>query len=147
MPRNKKEEMMFTTMICTLMVVGMSSYNMILHQQFSAPNMLRSFLPIFLIALILNVFLVGNLAKWITFQLINPVKPLFKMLSMTLVSVVGMVTCMSFVGIVLQGQFFDMTLAVYFNTWRMNAMMALPLQLLIVGPLSRYALKRIQLKG
>ena len=136
MPRNKKEEMMFTTMICTLMVVGMSSYNMILHQQFSAPNMLRSFLPIFLIALILNVFLVGNLAKWITFQLINPVKPLFKMLSMTLVSVVGMVTCMSFVGIVLQGQFFDMTLAVYFNTWRMNAMMALPLQLLIVGPLS-----------
>ncbi len=147
MPRNKKEEMMFTTMICTLMVVGMSSYNMILHQQFSAPNMLKSFLPIFLIALILNVFLVGNLAKWITFQLINPVKPLFKMLSMTLVSVVGMVTCMSFVGIVLQGQFFDMTLAVYFNTWRMNAMMALPLQLLIVGPLSRYALKRIQLKG
>lgn len=58
--------------------------------------------------------------------------------------VLGMVTCMSLFGIILEQGIPDQLLSSYLNAWKMNVIAALPLQLLIVGPISRSILSKIQ---
>ncbi len=69
MPTNKKEGMLFTTLMCFLMVFGMSTYNLLLHGEFSLYALSKGLLPGFIVAFILDVFIVGVLAKKIAFSL------------------------------------------------------------------------------
>ena len=89
LPTNKKEGIIFTTLMCFLMVLGMSAYNLCL-------------------------------------------------------MVLGMVTCMSLFGVIMEQGIPDQLFSAYMNAWKMNVIAALPLQLIIVGPLSRSVLKAIQ---
>lgn len=63
MPTNKKEGMLFTTLMCFLMVFGMSTYNLLLHGEFSLYALSKGLLPGFIVAFILDVFIVGVLAR------------------------------------------------------------------------------------
>lgn len=56
--------------------------------------------------------------------------------------VLGMVTLMSVYGLVAQGQLHGDILPKYLRAWGFNFIMALPLQLIIVGPISRYFLQK-----
>lgn len=58
--------------------------------------------------------------------------------------VIGMVTFMSMFGLVMNGEISTITIATYFNTWITNFIMALPLQLILVGPFSRFILGMVQ---
>ena len=60
------------------------------------------------------------------------------------VMVLGMVTCMSLFGVVIEQGIPDQLLSAYLTAWKMNVIVALPLQLLIVGPISRLVLSTIQ---
>lgn len=40
MPTNKKEGIVFTSLMCFLMVLGMSAYNLVLHDSFSLAALL-----------------------------------------------------------------------------------------------------------
>ena len=104
MPKNKKEGIFFTTLMCLLMVVGMSVYNLMLHQDFSIKNVLVGLLPGFVVAFILDSFVVGVIAKKIAFQLpfIDKTKPIQLILSISTLMVLGMVTCMSLFGLVIE---------------------------------------------
>ena len=51
---------------------------------------------------------------------------------------------MSLFGIILEQGIPDQLLSSYLNAWKMNVIAALPLQLLIVGPISRSVLSKIQ---
>ena len=58
--------------------------------------------------------------------------------------IIGMVTFMSMFGLIMNGQMSSLTIATYLGAWGTNFIMALPLQLIIVGPFSRYILGLIQ---
>lgn len=145
MPTNKKESLLFTSLMCSMMVLGMSVYNLMLHGHFSMGELLKGAIPGIIVAFILDEFVVGILAKKIAFKLpINHEKKIQVILTITFCMVLGMVTCMSLFGIIMELGFPNGMLGLYLHAWKMNFIVALPLQLLIVGPISRKILATIQ---
>lgn len=145
MPTNRKEEVVFTTMMCTLMVSGMSLYNLWLHDKLFFSEFIRGFIPSFMVAFILDIFIVGAGAKKIAFKLpINKSNKIQLTLTLSTLMVVGMVTCMSLFGLIRERGISSTFISDYLNAWEMNILMALPLQLLLVGPFSRKVLCIIQ---
>lgn len=145
MPTNKKEGIIFTTIMCSMMVLGMSLYNLLLHDQLALTPLLTGLVPGFVVAFILDVFVVGVIAKKIAFRL--PIKKENKLQLILIISslmVLGMVTFMSLFGVLIEGGIPDNLWAAYSEAWRMNVIVALPLQLLVVGPVSRTILGNIQ---
>ncbi|KAF1304030.1 DUF2798 domain-containing protein [Enterococcus saccharolyticus] len=145
MPNNKKEEMFFTTIMCMLMVFGMSAYNLVLHQQFSFGALIKGFLPGFIVAFMLDVFLVGAVAKKIVHHLpINKSSKLQVILTITGCMVIGMVLCMSLFGVLMSNGFDVNFWSNYFRAIQLNIIVAFPLQLLVVGPIARLILNKLQ---
>ncbi|PTQ84510.1 uncharacterized protein DUF2798 [Trichococcus patagoniensis] len=145
MPTNKKEGIIFTTIMCFMMVLGMSMYNLLLHDKLALIPLAVGLVPGFVVAFILDVFVVGVIAKKIAFQLpINKGSKLQLILTISSLMVLGMVTCMSLFGVLMEGGIPDDLWAAYSEAWRMNVIVALPLQLLVVGPISRTILGNIQ---
>lgn len=58
--------------------------------------------------------------------------------------VTGMVTFMSIFGLLMRPEIPQNIVSTYFIGWGMNFITALPLQLLIVGPISRLKLQMLQ---
>lgn len=144
MPTNKKEGLFFTTMMCGLMVIGMSIYNLSLHQALTLENFAIGLIPAFIFAFILDVFIVGVVAKKIAFSLpISKEKPILLILTISTLMILGMVTFMSAFGVIMNGQVAQIG-SIYAKTWLLNFVVALPYQLIIVGPLSRFALSQVQ---
>ena len=146
MPTNKKEGLIFTTLMCFLMVFGMSFYNLILHHSFSTSSLLFGIILGFIIAFMLDVFIVGVIAKKIAFNIsfINKRNQISLIIVISCLMVIGMVTFMSVFGLVIENWINSFSLATYWHTWLMNFIVALPYQLIIVGPISRSILKKIQ---
>ena len=145
MPTNKKEGIIFTTIMCFMMVLGMSMYNLLLHDHFGLVPLVVGLVPGFVVAFILDVFVVGVIAKKIAFRL--PIKKGNKLqliLTISSLMVLGMVTFMSLFGVLMEGGIPDNLWAAYSEAWRMNVIVALPLQLLVVGPVPRTILGKIQ---
>ena len=145
MPKNKKEGIIFTTIMCSMMVLGMSLYNLQLHDNLALMPLVAGLVPGFVVALVLDVFIVGVIAKKIAFRL--PIKKENKVqliLTISSLMVLGMVTFMSLFGVLMEGGIPDNLWAAYSEAWRMNVIVALPLQLLVVGPVSRTILGKIQ---
>ena len=63
LPTNKKEGIIFTTLMCFLMVLGMSIYNQLLYNDLSLVSLLTGLVPGFIVAFILDSFVVGVVAK------------------------------------------------------------------------------------
>lgn len=129
-------------MMCAFMVLGMSIYNVLLIEGLSDTFMrtlVRGYLPAFAVALVLDIFVVGPIAKGLAGRLIKANDPMIKkMLLISSFMVLGMVLLMSFYGAVLHAGFSrDLPLA-YVKAAGFNVICALPLQLLVVGPLTRY---------
>lgn len=148
MPQNKKESLIFGLMACGGMVLGMSSYNLWLHQQFSINNLVIGFFPGFIVAFLVENFFVGNLARKIafSFSIVNK-SAVHRMVMISICMILGMVTVMSFYGVMMQGGLGHFTIVNYLNTFAKNLLAALPLQLLIVGPVSRKILTNLQRKA
>ncbi|WP_086348902.1 DUF2798 domain-containing protein [Candidatus Enterococcus clewellii] len=149
MPTNKKESIIFTLMMCTMMVFGMSVYNTFLHKGMGGmtpSEILPGFLPAFLVALVLDVLIVGPFAKNIAFKLLGKNKGKMPLTALVISGcmVLGMVLCMSLFGLIMQQNFSGNVLINYLQAMSLNAVCAFPLQLLIVGPVSRYFLRTIQ---
>lgn len=145
MPTNKKEGIIFTTMMCFLMVLGMSIYNLWLHNALHLSNLFIGLVPGFIVAFILDVFIVGVIAKKIAFKLpVNKQSKMQMIFTISCLMVLGMVTGMSLFGIIFEQGIPEQFLSEYMTAWKMNLIMALPLQLLLVGPISRAVLSTIQ---
>ena len=128
-----------------MMVLGMSLYNLLLHNNLGFVPLAAGLVPGFVVAFILDVFVVGVIAKKIAFRL--PIKKENKLqliLTISSLMVLGMVTFMSLFGVLIEGGIPDKLWAAYSEAWKMNVIVALPLQLLVVGPISRTILGNIQ---
>jgi biotin transporter BioY len=127
------------------MVIGMSIYNLWVHNSLDLIALAIGFIPGFIVAFVLDVFIVGVVAKKLAFKLpINKASKCQLILTISTLMVIGMVTFMSVFGLIMNGNISDITFSDYLQAWKTNIVMALPLQLLIVGPVSRQVLSVIQ---
>lgn len=148
MPQTKKEGLFFTTIVCFCMVISMSAYNLFLHGQFSLSNLFGGLVPGFIVAFIFDVLVVSAPAKKIAFSLpVNKEKKIHMIIAVSSCMVLGMVFFMSMYGVFMQFGFNEHFLSYYSGTFAQNLIMALPLQLLIVGPICRMILRMSRQKN
>lgn len=147
MGRNKKEAILFTFIMCALMVLGMSIYNVVLMEGWSGSvikDVLIGYLPAFIVAFILDVFVVGKVAKGIAYKLVKDNDPMIKKIMLiSFFMVTGMVLFMSFYGAVLHVGFSAELPIAYLSAIGKNFIFALPLQIILVGPLTRFIFVKI----
>lgn len=152
MPNNKHESLIFTIMMCFVMVLGMSLYNAYLIQgQVSAAMVSQAWLGFpfaYIVAMALDVLVVSKNAKTVAFKYI--IKPeqsqAVKGITISICMVIPMVICMSGYGAVIgalhTGVWQDLV-GQWINNIGKNVLVALPLQLLIAGPLVRKTFRRV----
>ncbi|MCK8617033.1 DUF2798 domain-containing protein [Fructobacillus sp. M158] len=147
MPRNLKEELFFMLIMAGLMVFGMSVYNVYLADGYSShfwTEIIIGYPIALLVAMIADGSIVGPIAKGLAFKVIVPrfkdTEGLKIPITISLLMVAGMVTLMSVFGLVINGK----ALSHYPSAWLLNLVLALPLQLLIVAPIARFALSKVQ---
>lgn len=149
MGQTKLQKFIFTLMMCFGMVLGMTVYNMILNEGFHSDlltNLLKEFWLGFAVALLLDVFVVGKLAKPIAFKIVKPTretKQIKVILAISSCMVVGMVLFMSMFGAIVACGFTVDALKLYPLCIVRNFVMALPLNLLVVSPLVRFLFGKI----
>lgn len=149
MGKTKSQQFIFTLMMCFGMVLGMTIYNMLLNEGFHDQffnHLLKDFWLGFIVALLLDVFVIGKLAKPIAFKIVKPnatTKPIKIILTISSCMVVGMVLCMSMYGAIIAVGFNAMALKIYPLCIIRNFVVALPLNLLIVSPLVRFTFGRL----
>ncbi|KML32188.1 MULTISPECIES: hypothetical protein [Rossellomorea] len=144
MPSSKKEGLIFGVMMCFGMVIVMSLYNAVINgtiQDFSMFSVVEIVIGL-VIALLLDIAVVGPLARKIAFSLpIDRSKKINMILAMSTCMVIGMVLFMSVFGLVTavfaHGLEVENLFIAYLMIAGKNVIMALPLQLLIMGPLVR----------
>ena len=144
MPKSLGQEILFTIMMVFVMVYAMICYNIALAMGgLSNSVFLLAFheLPIMApIAFVIDFFIVGLLAKKITFSKFNPeqTNPVFIILSISICSVWMMCPLMSLAATILfKGGFQKEMISIWLQTTAFNYPMAAFWQLLVAGPLVR----------
>ncbi|WP_297712539.1 DUF2798 domain-containing protein [Clostridium sp.] len=149
MGQTKLQKFIFTLMMCFCMVLGMTIYNMILNEGFHSNllnNLLKEFWLGFIVALLLDIFIVGKLAKPIAFKIVKPnkeTKQIKIILAISSCMVIGMVLFMSMFGAIIAAGFNIDALKLYPLCIVRNFVVALPLNLLIVSPIVRFLFTKI----
>jgi hypothetical protein len=146
LPTTKRESLYFGIMMCFGMVLVMTVYNLSI-------NGLIGVIPIgemvvegivgFIIALLLDLFIVGPVAKKVAFKLpFDTSKKVFVILAISFCMVVGMVLFMSLYGLgtayLSNGISSGSLITSYLSIVMKNFIFAFPLQLLIMGPIVRF---------
>lgn len=154
LPRSLKESLIFTNLMCSMMVLAMSCWNLFVAGHFSWSHVFLGFLPGFLVAFLLDWYIVGPIAKKAAVHyIIQPtarqnqghVPKIIPILAISSCMVLGMVTCMSLYGLLFSQGLTGLTLSTYLKAWGTNFIMAVPLNLLVVGNISRFILGKIQI--
>ena len=149
MGQTKFQKFIFTLIMCFFMVLGMTTYNIILNEGFHSNllnNLLKDFWLGFIVALLLVVFIVGKLAKPLAFKIVKPnkeTKQIKIIIAISSCMVVGMVLFMSMFGAIVSSGFTIAALKLYPLCILRNFIMALPLNLLIVSPIVRFSFNKI----
>ncbi|WP_151737054.1 DUF2798 domain-containing protein [Paenibacillus tengchongensis] len=147
MGRNKKEALIFTSIMCVFMVFGMSVYNVVIFSGLTRSllgDVLSTLLPALAVALVCDIFIVGKLAKGAAGKWLKPDAPVIrKVLTISCLMVCGMVLCMSLYGTLAHYGLAGNFISHYLTTAGLNFICALPLQLLIVGPLTRFLFTKL----
>lgn len=149
MGQTKLQKFIFTLMMCFCMVLGMTIYNIILNEGFHSNllnNLLKEFWLGFIVALLLDIFIVGKLAKPIAFKIVKPnkeTKQIKIILAISSCMVIGMVLFMSMFGAIIAAGFNIDALKLYPLCIVRNFVVALPLNLLIVSPMVRFLFNKI----
>lgn len=155
MPTTRKENLQFGMMMCLGMVIVMTFYNLILNGIGGPIHIKEIALELligFIIALLIEICIVGPCAKKLVFALpFDKSNKVNIIIAMATAMVIGMVFFMSFYGMAmiylhggLQG---DSFISMYFSIFIKNFIMAYPLQLIIMGPLVRFLFGKFVMKN
>ena len=153
MPTNKRESLIFTIIMCFCMVLWMSIYNVLrVHGWHFDLGILAEawigFPPAYIVAMLLDVFVASRFAKWFAFRyLVTPGKstPLAITLAISTMMVFPMVLFMSLYGAFEAFAHTGVIAAVpamWLQNIPFNFVAALPWNLLVAGPLSRWLFRR-----
>ena len=148
MPKTKMESVVFTAVTAWIMVYIMTLYNTVLATDsftnatflIALKGMWVEFIIIFLCAF----FLSSRVAKFFAFRVVKPGdRPIAIILTIQVFTVVCQVALASIIGLY-HGYGFDGNwLPNYLMTYCRNFVMALPVQLLIAGPIARWIFRRV----
>ncbi|MCY9512268.1 DUF2798 domain-containing protein [Paenibacillus larvae] len=149
---NKKENILFSLIMCFGMNLVMTIYNLLLNGvngSITIQIVVGDFIIGFIISLMLNIFIVGPGVK----KLVLPINK-YKKLNMIKISTfmaIGMVFFMSFFGLAvtyLHGGINVNSLVLgYFSTFSKSFIAAYPLQLIVIEPLVRHLFNKFVLKN
>ncbi|MGS5020305.1 DUF2798 domain-containing protein [Paenibacillus sp. JJ1683] len=145
MPTTKKESFYFGVIMCFGMVVIMTFYNLLINGLIGKISLITiavEFLIGFIIALILDLYIVGPVAKKVALSLpFDKSKKIFLIITISTCMVFGMACSMSFYGlltsILSQGNGDHSLFEAYLEIFIKNFVVAYPLQLLVMGPVVR----------
>ena len=142
MPKTRKESVFFTSITAWMMVYGMTLYNMVLSDHkftnstfwIGLKGMWMEYIVIFFLA----YFVSNHLAKWCAFRVVQPQdRQIFVIMTIQVFTVVWQVGFASVIGVYHGYGFTINVIPNYIITYCKNFIMALPLQLIFVGPLAR----------
>ena len=146
MPQNKRESLIYTVMMCFVMVLWMSIYNVSLQQGGFGLNAVATgwlgFPIAYVFAMCCDWFVASKVAKYVAFRWLvkSQDSTLKKILRISVGMVVQMVLIMSLYG-ACEGAFHTGNWAAVPMNWLINIprnfIMALPLQLILAGPVVR----------
>lgn len=146
MPQNKRESLIYTVMMCFLMVFWMSMYNVTLHMgHFGLDTIVEGWIGFpaaYVYAMLFDWFVVSGIAKKFAFRFL--VKPESstrkKIVAVSCCMVIPMVFVMSLYGgleaCVKSGDWSALFL-IWMTNIPKNLVMALPFQLIVAGPVIR----------
>lgn len=155
MPQNKKQSVVYTIMMCAVMVMWMSIYNVSLNMGGVSVAALLAALAGFpagyVVGMLCDWFVVSGPAKRFAFRFLVSEDSSARRMIVAISSsmVVGMVTLMSLYGafeVGMQSGFAagaTGVLAMWLHNIPLNFVMALPFQLLVAGPLVRKAFSKV----
>ncbi|MGZ7149533.1 DUF2798 domain-containing protein [Bacillus sp. BC08] len=154
MPTTRKENLQFGMMMCLGMVIVMTFYNLLMNGIGGPIHIKEIALELligFIIALLIEICIVGPCAKKLVFMLpFDKSKKVNIIISMATTMVIGMVFFMSFYGMAMMylhnGLHGESFVSMYFSIFIKNFIMAYPLQLIIMGPLVRFLFGKFVLK-
>ena len=143
MPRNFKEAIFFTFLMCSLITLGMYDWNLFLLGHFPLGNLAADYLSGFITALLLDILLVELLIKGLSFHFLKDYHKRWQKIAVISGGMVlMMVSLMSVYGLLFNGV--DLSMESYLGAWGTNFIMAFPINFLLVGSLSHFILGRIQ---
>lgn len=143
MPKNLFQEIIFTVIMVFFMVYAMICYNIALNiGGMTNEVFLLAFRELVImgpIAFVLDFFIVGKIAKYKTFRIVNPKhdNPFFIVLGISVISVIFMCPLMSLAATLLFKNAGSEIIAVWLQTTAINFPMALCWQLFFAGPFVR----------
>lgn len=152
MPRTKGESIFFTAITAWMMVYVMTLYNTALAMgTFTNSTFLIALKGMwieYIIIALLAYFVSGHLAKICAFRVVQPGdRPIFIIFFIQIFTVIWQVAFASVLGVYHGYGFTTNFLPDYLTTYCKNFIMALPLQLIIVGPLARLIFRSIFIKS
>lgn len=142
MPKTKKQTIFFTVITAWLMVYGMTVYNTVLATgTFTNTTFciaLKRMWVEYIIIGLLAYFVSGRLAKKSAFRIVNTNdRPIFIILSIQVFTVIWQVAFASIIGLYHSYGFTHQIVPNYIAVYCRNFLIALPLQILFVGPIAR----------
>lgn len=143
MPKNFKELLFFTALMCSMTVFGMSIWNLSVVGYFSWAHLAMGYVPGLITAFLLDLLVAGPVVKGVAFKFLTERhKPWQKILVVSGVMVLIMVSLMSLYGMLFNGV--PLSVSNYFGAWLTNFIVVFHLNFLIVGPISRFILGQLQ---
>lgn len=147
MPINKKENLIYTLMMVTVMAGVMTTYNIVWHDGFNQQSLQKAWMvfPLtYVIAFMVEALLVGKTAFALIRKLVKESDPLpKKIIVSSLCFVTQMVIIMSVIGTLVFGTVDGSFVATLLITMARNFALAFPLQVLIAGPLVGFVFRKI----
>lgn len=151
MPKTKFQSIIFTLITAWLMVYGMTLYNIVLSgvefQNTTFLIALKSMWIEFIIIFLCAYFISSHIAKICAFRVVQPGdRPIFIIFTIQIFTVVSQVALASILGTYKGYGFTSQFIPDYITTYCRNFIMALPMQMLIAGPLARFLFRKIFLR-
>ena len=152
MPKTKLESVIFTAVTAWIMVYGMTLYNLVLATgSFTNGTFLLALKEMWLEYVIIALcayFISSPAAKKLAFRVVRPGdRPIAIILTIQVFTVVCQVALASILAVWHGAGFTVQFLPNYLIAYCRNFMLALPLQLLLVGPLSRFIFRLLFRRG
>ena len=152
MPKTRKESIFFTAITAWMMVYVMTLYNTVLATNsftnatffIALKGMWGEFIIIFLLA----YFVSSHIAKHFAFRIVKKGdRPIFIIFAIQIFTVVTQVAFASIIGVFHGYGFNNNFIPDYLITYCRNFVMALPIQLFLVGPLARWIFRSVFLRS